>query len=107
MDRDAGEEACALITQDGMAVNSQELKSYLRKIAATRRNAEFNGFICRSLLSERVKRSQSENPAVSGEISVPEKKSIGALAVKKGISFPEKTPIRPPLSRFPQLRYAI
>ena len=53
----AGENALAFITQDGMPLNSQELKSYLRKIAATRRNAEFNGFICRSLLSERVNRS--------------------------------------------------
>jgi metal-sulfur cluster biosynthetic enzyme len=57
IDPNAGENALAFITQDGMPLNSQELKSYLRKIAATRRNAEFNGFICRSLLSERVKRS--------------------------------------------------
>jgi metal-sulfur cluster biosynthetic enzyme len=64
MDPDAGEEALAFITQDRKPLNSQELKSYLRKIAATRRNAEFNGFICRSLLSERVKRSESENPEV-------------------------------------------
>jgi metal-sulfur cluster biosynthetic enzyme len=91
MDPDAGEEALAFITQDGMPLNSQELKSYLRKIAATRRNAEFNGFICRSLLSERVKRSQSENSALSGEIPAPEKKSIGTLAVKEGISFHERS----------------
>jgi metal-sulfur cluster biosynthetic enzyme len=91
MEPDAGEEALAFITQDGMPLNSQELKSYLRKIAATRRNAEFNGFICRSLLSERVKRTQSENPAVSGEISVPEKESIEASAVKEGISFHERS----------------
>jgi metal-sulfur cluster biosynthetic enzyme len=64
IDPNVGENALAFITQDGMPLNSQELKSYLRKIAATRRNAEFNGFICRSLLSERVKRSQSENPEV-------------------------------------------
>jgi metal-sulfur cluster biosynthetic enzyme len=57
IDPNAGEDALAFITQDGMPLNSQELKSYLRKIAATRRNAEFNGFICRSLLSERVNRS--------------------------------------------------
>jgi metal-sulfur cluster biosynthetic enzyme len=91
MEPDAGEEALAFITQDGMPLNSQELKSYLRKIAATRRNAEFNGFICRSLLSERVKRTESENPAVSGEISVPEKESIEASAVKEGISFHERS----------------
>jgi len=64
MDPDAGKEVLAFITQDGMPLNSQELKSYLRKIAATRRNAEFNGFICRSLLSERVKRTGPENPEV-------------------------------------------
>jgi metal-sulfur cluster biosynthetic enzyme len=57
IDPNAGENALAFNTQDGMPLNTQELKSYLRKIAATRRNAEFNGFICRSLLSERVKRS--------------------------------------------------
>jgi hypothetical protein len=85
-------------------LNSQELKSYLRKIAATRRNAEFNGFICRSLLSERVKRSQSENPEVSGEISVPGKKSIPASAVKEGISFTKGAPIRRPLGSFGELR---
>src|ERR1700730_14150057 len=58
IDRNAVEHALAFITQDGMPLNSQELKSHLRKIAATRRNAEFNGFICRSLLSERVTRSR-------------------------------------------------
>jgi hypothetical protein len=30
-----------------------QLPSYLRKIGGVRRNAEYNGFICRSLLAER------------------------------------------------------
>jgi metal-sulfur cluster biosynthetic enzyme len=66
MNPDAGEEALAFTTRDKTPLDSQDLKSYLRKIGATRRNAEFNGFICRSLLSERIKRTQSENNGVSG-----------------------------------------
>jgi metal-sulfur cluster biosynthetic enzyme len=58
IDSDAGGNGLAFITQDRMPLNDQDLKGYLRKIAATRRNAEYNGFICRSLLSERVKRSR-------------------------------------------------
>ena len=104
IDPNAEENALAFTTQDGMPLNGPELKSYLRKIAATRRNAEFNGFICRSLLSERVKRSQSENPEVSGEISVPGKKSTPASAVKEGISFTKGAPIRRPLGSFGELR---
>jgi metal-sulfur cluster biosynthetic enzyme len=56
MDPDAGEEALAFTTAKKRPLDNQDLRTYLRKIAATRRNAEFNGFICRSLLSERVKR---------------------------------------------------
>ena len=56
MDPDAGEEALAFTTANKRPLDNQDLRTYLRKIAATRRNAEFNGFICRSLLSERVKR---------------------------------------------------
>jgi metal-sulfur cluster biosynthetic enzyme len=56
MDPDGEEEALAFTTANKRPLDNQDLRSYLRKIAATRRNAEFNGFICRSLLSERVKR---------------------------------------------------
>ncbi|HXL26225.1 MAG TPA: iron-sulfur cluster assembly protein [Chthoniobacterales bacterium] len=56
MDSDAGEEALAFTTANKRPLDNRDLRTYLRKIAATRRNAEFNGFICRSLLSERVKR---------------------------------------------------
>jgi metal-sulfur cluster biosynthetic enzyme len=59
---DVEEEAPAFTTLEGMPLDSHDLKGYLRKIAAVRRNAEFNGFFCRSLLSERVKRSRSEIP---------------------------------------------
>jgi metal-sulfur cluster biosynthetic enzyme len=59
------EEAPAFTTLEGMPLDSLDLKSYLRKISAVRRNAEFNGFFCRSLLSERVERSRSENPEMS------------------------------------------
>jgi metal-sulfur cluster biosynthetic enzyme len=55
------ENAPAFTTLEGMRLDSQDLKSYLRKIAAVRRNAEFNGFFCRSLLSERVKREEEKN----------------------------------------------
>ena len=50
----AGEEAIAFTTSEGTRVDPCDLKDYLRKIAGARRNAAFNGFICRSLLAERV-----------------------------------------------------
>lgn len=50
---DAGEEAMAFTTPKGTRVDPRDLKDYLRKIAGARRNAAFNGFICRSLLAER------------------------------------------------------
>jgi len=56
MDPHAREEALAFTMANKRPLDNQDLRTYLRKIAATRRNAEFNGFICRSLLSERVKR---------------------------------------------------
>jgi hypothetical protein len=40
---DIEEEALAFTTLEGMPMDSLDLKSYLRKIAAVRRNAEFNG----------------------------------------------------------------
>jgi metal-sulfur cluster biosynthetic enzyme len=48
-----GEDALAFTTLEGTAVDPGDLKDYLRKIAGARRNAAFNGFICRSLLAER------------------------------------------------------
>jgi metal-sulfur cluster biosynthetic enzyme len=50
---DSGEEAIAFTTSEGAPVDPRDLKDYLRKIAGARRNAAFNGFICRSLLAER------------------------------------------------------
>jgi metal-sulfur cluster biosynthetic enzyme len=49
----AGEDAIAFTTLEGTPVDSRDLNDYLRKIAGVRRNAAFNGFICRSLLAER------------------------------------------------------
>jgi metal-sulfur cluster biosynthetic enzyme len=49
----AGEDAIAFATLEGTPVDAHDLKDYLRKIAGARRNAAFNGFICRSLLAER------------------------------------------------------
>jgi len=49
----AGDDALAFLTLAGAPIGRQNLKDYLRKIAGARRNAEFNGFICRSLLAER------------------------------------------------------
>ena len=51
--------APAFVTLCGEPVAAQDFKSYLRRIAGVRRNAEFNALICRSLLSERVKRISS------------------------------------------------
>jgi metal-sulfur cluster biosynthetic enzyme len=52
--------APAFVTLCGETLAMQDFKSYLRRIAGVRRNAEFNGLICRSLLSERMKRSSAE-----------------------------------------------
>jgi len=52
--------ALAFVTLCGEPLATQDFKSYLRRIAGVRRNAEFNGLICRSLLSERMKRSSAE-----------------------------------------------
>ncbi len=49
----AGDDPLAFLTLAGAPIGRQNLKDYLRKIAGARRNAEFNGFICRSLLAER------------------------------------------------------
>jgi metal-sulfur cluster biosynthetic enzyme len=68
---DTGEDALAFTTLEGLPLDSLDLKGYLRKIAAVRRNAEFSGFFCRSLLSERVARTRSENPEVAVAGPVP------------------------------------
>ena len=43
----------AFVTLNGEALDPGNLSRHLRKLAAVRRNAEFNGGICRSLLAER------------------------------------------------------
>jgi metal-sulfur cluster biosynthetic enzyme len=50
----AGEETMAFVSVAGTQIDLPGLKDYLRKVAGARRNAAFNGFICRSLLAERV-----------------------------------------------------
>jgi metal-sulfur cluster biosynthetic enzyme len=43
----------AFVTLSGDRLDPGQLSSYLRKIGGVRRNAEYNGLICRSLLAER------------------------------------------------------
>jgi metal-sulfur cluster biosynthetic enzyme len=52
--------APAFVTLCGERLRNEDFKGYLRRIAGVRRNAEFNGLICRSVLGERVKRSSPE-----------------------------------------------
>jgi metal-sulfur cluster biosynthetic enzyme len=47
------EPSLAFVSLRGDPLDPGELSSYLRKIGGVRRNAEYNGFICRSLLAER------------------------------------------------------
>jgi metal-sulfur cluster biosynthetic enzyme len=47
------EETLAFTTVDGNPLNPDAFTAYLRKLASVRRNAQFNGFICRSLLAAR------------------------------------------------------
>jgi metal-sulfur cluster biosynthetic enzyme len=49
----SGEQALAFTTVDGMPVEPGEFRTYLRKVAGVRRNADFNGLICRGLLAAR------------------------------------------------------
>jgi len=66
---EAGEEAIAFTTSEGTPVDPRDFKDYLRKIAGARRNAAFNGFICRSLLAERlgnVERASLARPTGGG-----------------------------------------
>jgi metal-sulfur cluster biosynthetic enzyme len=48
-----GDGTLAFVASDGSPLDLIELPGYLRKIGGVRRNAEFNGIICRSLLAER------------------------------------------------------
>jgi hypothetical protein len=43
----------AFVALSGDRLDPGQLPSYLRRIGGVRRNAEYNGFICRSLLAER------------------------------------------------------
>jgi metal-sulfur cluster biosynthetic enzyme len=47
------EEDLAFVTLHGDPLASTQLSHYLRRVTAVRRNAEFNGSFCRSLLAER------------------------------------------------------
>jgi len=51
-----GEENLAFTTVAGAPLEASELPGYLRKVALVRRNAEFNGAICRGLLAARNSR---------------------------------------------------
>jgi metal-sulfur cluster biosynthetic enzyme len=54
------DEHLAFTTVDGAPLDPDAFPMYLRKLAGVRRNAEFNGFICRSLLASRNKSSGIE-----------------------------------------------
>jgi metal-sulfur cluster biosynthetic enzyme len=47
------DQTLAFTTVDGKPLDPDGFTVYLRKLAGVRRNAEFNGFICRSLLAAR------------------------------------------------------
>jgi metal-sulfur cluster biosynthetic enzyme len=47
------EEKLAFTTVEGTALDPNDFRNYLRKVANVRRNAEFNAFICRGLLEAR------------------------------------------------------
>jgi metal-sulfur cluster biosynthetic enzyme len=49
------EETLAFTTVDGRPLDADGFSFYLRKLKSVRRNAEFNGFLCRSLLAARNK----------------------------------------------------
>jgi metal-sulfur cluster biosynthetic enzyme len=55
--RERTEETLAFTTIDGQPLDPDGFTVYLRKLAGVRRNAEFNGFICRSLLAARNSQS--------------------------------------------------
>jgi hypothetical protein len=53
------EKTLAFTTVDRKPLDPDTFRAYLRKLASVRRNAEFNGFICRSLLAARNRRHSS------------------------------------------------
>jgi metal-sulfur cluster biosynthetic enzyme len=57
------DEEFAFVTQNGDPLNAVQFSSYLRKVAGVRRNTEFNGLICRSLLAERTAGMHAEQRA--------------------------------------------
>jgi metal-sulfur cluster biosynthetic enzyme len=65
-------EDLAFVALNGGPLDSTQLSSYLRKVAGVRRNAEFNGLICRTLLAERtaelraIRRDDNHTPTSSG-----------------------------------------
>ena len=50
---DCGEESLAFTTVEGVPLDPSGFHDYLRRVTSVRRNVEFNGFICRSLLEAR------------------------------------------------------
>jgi hypothetical protein len=57
-----GNESFAFTRVAGAALEAGELPGYLRKVALVRRNAEFNGSICRGLLAARNKQLAANDP---------------------------------------------
>lgn len=53
------EESLAFATVEGTPLDPGEFRTYLRKVASVRRNAEFNAFICRGLLEARKARESA------------------------------------------------
>jgi metal-sulfur cluster biosynthetic enzyme len=60
------EESLAFTTVDGSPLDSSGFRTYLRKVTGVRRNAEFNGFICRGLLAARNAALIAEDVRSSG-----------------------------------------
>ena len=58
--RERTDEHLAFTTVGATPLDPETFPMYLRKLAGVRRNAEFNGFICRSLLAARNKSSGNE-----------------------------------------------
>ena len=54
---------------DGSPLDPNQLSGYLRNVGGVRRNADFNGFICRSLLSERT--AELHEARRSGHLAPP------------------------------------
>jgi len=72
------EESLAFTTVEGTALDPDDFRNYLRKVANVRRNAEFNSFICRGLLEARNQRevASGQFPVVSREEGEPQIEQI-------------------------------